>query len=157
MWKSPAAGNVQNLDWYLDIGYTTTGAGTFGLYPFEFYDPAAHLAYRGPFYAAHRQAHLDATYYSRCGATGYTLENFNLVHLAAATFSSGNYAHHDLDIPVTTIGYWASVSPKRVVLFTSNQPAMVLYAGLYEPLRGLRRSGRCPASIQWLRPGTTAG
>lgn len=131
IWKCAAASNPANVDWYLDIAYTTTGAGTLGLYPMEFYDPATDLAYRAPFFGSSNTA-AESTYYSRNGASGFTLESANLAIYAGATTGSAS-ANRDLSIPATTFGYWCSISPKRVALFTSNSPALTLYAGLFEP------------------------
>lgn len=120
IWKSPAGSNAAGLDWYLDVHYTTTGAATLRFTVFEYFDPATDLGYRGPYGAA--STVIDATTYSRFGATGSALETNWLTNMATVTLAGS-----------TTIGYWFSATPDRVMLMTDNNAQYVLYAGLFEP------------------------
>ena len=125
IWKSAAANNAQGLDWYLDVIYTTTGAGTFSLVPFEFFDPATDLGYRGPHSAP--GSTIDAATFSRYGATGQTLEN------TAWVSASGSYTWITSPLVTTSFGYWVSVTGDRVSLLQSNDASRPLYAGFYQP------------------------
>jgi hypothetical protein len=124
VYKSAAAGNTYNLDWFLDISYPTTGIATgLLLAPFEGYDAATDLATRGP-YAANNTT-IDATTYSRFGATGSALES-----------SWANTGSHTLlDTPLSTAGFAinASVTRDRVVLMSSTEGAQVSYCGFFDP------------------------
>lgn len=118
VWKSAAANNSMNLDWYLDVAYTTTGVGPMHLTPFEFFDPATDLGYRGAYAAL--DATIEATYGSRYGATGYALEtNWFTVGTGIATSAS--------------FGYWLSVTGDRVIGLSSLAPTLIRYSGFYTP------------------------
>lgn len=121
VWKSPAAGNVQNLDWYLDISYQTVGAANFAMQPFEFYDPATDLGYRGP--QASSSTIIDAATSTRYGAVGYALE----------TNWTGTAAGMGTALPVTSFAYWASITLDRVIMLNSNEPTRLIYTGFYLP------------------------
>jgi len=130
IWLSAAAGNAIGKDWYLDVVYTTTGAGTLFLGVMEFFDPATDLAYRAA-YSGSRSS--DATYYSPFGATGLALEGtWGYVATAAAhSNSNGN-----LDLPSSAFGYWITLTRDRVIVLLSSNPAHMLYAGAYAPSAG---------------------
>ena len=122
VWKSAAANNSMNLDWYLDAAYTTTGVGPLHLTPFEFFDPATDLGYRGPYNVA--DPIVDATYSSRYGNTGYALET-NWFSSASGSYGTATTS--------TTFVYWISVTGDRVIALSSTQPDIVQYAGFYAP------------------------
>lgn len=122
VWKSPAAGNAQNLDWYLDVAYTTSGAGTMTLVAFEMFDPATDLGYRGPYVAA--VSTIDATTSSRFGATGQALES---QWLSAASVGI------QTALTTSAFGYWISITADRVILLSSGAPSALMYAGFYQP------------------------
>lgn len=122
VWKSAAASNSHNLDWYLDVAYVTTGTGGVYLSAFEYYDPATHLGYRGPYSISSTSA-IETTYYSRYGATGYALEtNWYTINSA-----------HLLSLATTAFTYWISITTDRVVGMTSVAATTVVYAGFYTP------------------------
>lgn len=124
VFKSAAAGNVRNLDWYLDISYPTTGIASHLLIcPFEGYDAATDLGFRGPYSTS--ATTYDATTYSRYGATGHALET-NWVNVGTATA---------IDSPLTTtsFGLWVSITPNRVIIMNSNEPLQVSYSGFFTP------------------------
>lgn len=122
VWKSPAAGNSLGLDWYLDVAYTTTGAGSVWLGAFEYYDPATDLGYRGP-YAATSTNPPDATYFSRFGATGSALET-------TWTHISDNVAQ--IQTQTTAYAYWMSITTDRVIAMSSVAPTAVKYCGFFD-------------------------
>jgi hypothetical protein len=122
--KSAAAGNTRGLDWYLDVSYPTTGVATgLLLAPFEGYDPATDVALRGPISTS--SSTLDATTYSRYGATASALE----------TNWANTGSHTSLDTPLSTasFGVWASVTRDRVVVMASTEPTQASYAGFFTP------------------------
>jgi len=123
VWKSPAASNVQNLDWYLDIGYTTTGAGTIALVAFEMFDPATDLGYRGPYTAS--SAVIDPATGSRYGAAGFALETNWLPNAGTAGIQTS--------LTTTAFAYWVSATADRVILMCGGAPTVVMYAGFYSP------------------------
>jgi len=127
VWKSPAASNAANLDWYLDVAYTTTGAGHIGFYPFEDYNATTHVAYRG-MYGEQTSWTPDATYYSRFGSTGSALETNWLPN-----GSGGGNAQIQTTLPTTAFGYWISITTSRVIAMYSTVPTSVYYTGLYTP------------------------
>lgn len=130
VWKSPAASNFRNQDWYLDITYPTAGTGMFFMRPFEFFDAATDLAYRGPYAYGSRTS--DATYYAPFGGTGYGLETSWVPNPASS--STGASGHTGTSVlPSTAFGYWCSITSDRVILMTSVDPSWVLYCGLYTP------------------------
>ena len=122
VWKSAAANNAMHLDWYLDAAYTTTGVGPLHLTPFEFFDPATDLGYRGPYNVT--DAIVEATYSSRYGNTGYALET-NWFSSASGSYGTATTS--------TAFAYWISVTGDRVIALSSTQPNTVQYAGFYEP------------------------
>jgi hypothetical protein len=123
VWKSPAAANAQNLDWYLDIGYTTTGAGTISLIAFEMFDPATDLGYRGPISSGGGTT-IDAATGSRYGAAGFALE--------AAQWFNASMVGSQIAVSTTPFTYWISITTDRVFLLSSGSSELVLYAGFYE-------------------------
>lgn len=126
IYKSAAAGNSRNLDWFLDISYPTTGI-TGGMYimPFEFYDPATDLGYGG-IQAGSSSTTVDQTTFRRYGATGYSLEHSNWMN---------NTAWTGIDIPLsaTSFSYWMSVTRDRLILFTTVEAGFFHYAGFFTP------------------------
>ena len=120
VWKSAAANNSMNLDWYLDVAYTTTGVGPLHLTPFEYFDPATDLGYRGPYNAGNTT--IETTYYSRYGATGYALE------------TNWFGAQSGVGLPTSaSFAYWLSVTGDRVIGLSSLLAWSICYAGFYEP------------------------
>jgi len=124
VWKSAAAGNVAGLDWYLDVAIATGNTGHIWLLPFEFFDSATDLGYRGPSYVT-SSITLDATTFSRYGATGYALET-NWAPVA------GHTGFNKITTATTSFGYWISITRNRVIALTSLIPSSVFYVGLYE-------------------------
>jgi hypothetical protein len=129
VWKSAAASNAANLDWYLDIGYPTTGAGNMTVQCFEYFDPATDLGYRG-LYAGSSSLVIDATTSSRYGATGSALETN---WIGATTFTT--YA---TPIPATAFNYYISMTTNRLIMLLDNGATYphshaVTYVGLYTP------------------------
>lgn len=124
VYKSAAAGNTYALDWFLDISYPTTGIATGVLLtPFEGYTAASDVALRGPFAA--NTTTLDATTYSRYGATTQALET-NWANTASYTA---------LDTPLSTSAFVinASVTRNRVILMASTEGTQVSYTGFFTP------------------------
>ena len=120
VWKSAAANNSMNLDWYLDVAYTTTGVGPVHLTPFEYFDPATDLGYRGAYNGSGTT--IETTYYSRYGATGYALEtNWFGAQLGGGILTSASFS------------YWLSVTGDRVIGLSSLAPYFLRYTGFYEP------------------------
>lgn len=122
VWKSPAASNAENKDWYLDVAYTTTGTGSVWFGAFETYDEVAHTAGFGPF-TTHASS-VDATEFSRWGANKYALET-NWTHI------SNNLS--PLTCSGASLGYWVSVTAGRVIGLTSAAPERLAYCGLFDP------------------------
>jgi hypothetical protein len=124
VYKSAAAGNTYTLDWYLDVSYPTTGVATGVLItPFEGYTAASDVALRGPYAAS--SATLDATTYSRFGATTSALE----------TNWANTGSHTSLDTPLSTSAFVinASVTRDRVILMASTEATQMSYAGFFTP------------------------
>ena len=121
VWKSAAANNSMNLDWYLDVAYTTTGVGPVHLTPFEYFDPATDLGYRGSY--AINDPTIEATYGSRYGGTGYELE----------TYWFGAQNGGGILTSASALGYWLSVTGDRVIALSSLAPTLLRYAGFYVP------------------------
>lgn len=123
VWQCAAANNAQNLKWYLDVAYTTTGAGSVWLGAFEDYDTVNHLGIRGP-YNNNTDSNLpEATYYSRYGATGFALET-NWSYVANNTAQ--------IQTQVTAYAYWISITGDRVMVMTSVAPTNVIYCGFFD-------------------------
>lgn len=121
VWKSAAANNSMNLDWYLDVAYTTTGVGPVHLTPFEYFDPATDLGYRGSY--AINDPTIEATYGSRYGSTGYALET--------NWFGAQNGV--GISTSASAFGYWLSVTGDRVIALSSLASTLLRYAGFYVP------------------------
>lgn len=120
VWKSAAANNSMNLDWYLDVAYTTTGVGPLHLTPFEYFDPATDLGYRGAYNG--NDTTIEGTYHSRYGATGYALEsNWSGANSGAGVLTAA-----------ATFAFWFSVTGDRVIALSSLAPSFVRYAGFYD-------------------------
>ncbi len=123
VWKCPAANNSHNLDWYLDVVYSTTGAGNMWFAPFEHYDPATHLGYRGPYIGGGGAAPVDVATFSRYGSTGYALEtNWNTISAGISFLTS-----------TSSFGYWISIKPDRIIGLSSAGVNDLLYTGFYNP------------------------
>lgn len=143
VWKSPAASNSANLDWYLYVGYTTTGAGTVRFYCSEDYTAETDLVIRGviapnssnsnygsnKYYSYTSGAGVyDATTGSPYGATGYAINHGNW------SWDSGvNLATRAISCPATSFGYWISLTTDRVIVLGSANPTELIYTGLYVP------------------------
>lgn len=122
--KSAAAGNTRGLDWYLDISYPTTGIATgLLLTPFEGYTAASDVGLRGPYAAA--SSTLDATTYSRFGATTSALET-NWVN-------TNSYTALVAPLSTSSFNLYASVNRDRVIVMLSTEPQEVTYAGFFTP------------------------
>lgn len=122
VWKCPAASNSHNLDWYLDVVYSTTGAGNMWFAPFEYFDPATDLGYRGIF-SSSSSSPIDTTTFSRYGATGYALET------NWSTISTGL----NFSTSAASFGYWISITPNRIAALSSVAANDVIYSGFYNP------------------------
>jgi hypothetical protein len=123
--KSAAAGNTYGLDWYLDINYPTTGTtGGMRFAPFEGYNAGTDQGTRGPF--GHVSVGtIDATTYSRFGATASALET-NWMNGSTATGVSAALA-------TTPFGYYVSVTRNRIVMLTTSEPTKLFYTGFFTP------------------------
>jgi hypothetical protein len=124
VWKSPGGSNSFGTDWYLDVAYTTTGSGAIYLAAIEFYDPATHVATRGPF--GDTGTTIDATTFSRFGAGTAALET----SWVPSPVSSGTNG-----IPINSgvaTGFWFQVSLDAVMGFTTQDATRWTYAGLYD-------------------------
>lgn len=120
IFKSPAGSNAHGADWYLDVHYTTTGAATLRFTVFEDYNPTTDTGYRGTFIGGGTT--VDATTYSRYGAAGSALETNWSTSIASVSLAVS-----------TTVGFWFSATPDRVILMTTAAVSSLLYAGLYDP------------------------
>jgi hypothetical protein len=124
VYKSAAAGNTYNLDWFLDISYPTTGvAPGLMLTPFEGYTAASDVALRGPF--SSNNTTIDATTYSRLGATTSALES--------SWVNSSSYPAMDSPLSIASFGVLASVTRDRVILCLSTEATQASYAGFFTP------------------------
>lgn len=135
VWKNPAANNPKGQDWYIDVAYTTTGTGTFGMYVMEGYDAASNLAYRmamGWQYYTSASTLSAANNYAPYGATGYSLEASQW-YVRAGAASDNSTTNRDVSLPASSFGYWISVTPQRIAMLFSVAPSMLYYNGLYEP------------------------
>jgi hypothetical protein len=123
--KSAAAGNVQNLDWFLDINYPTTGVtGGIRFTPFESYNAGTDQGTRGPFSGTSNTT-IDATTYSRYGATGSALEtNW------ANTTSYTGLSHA---LTTSAFSYRISVTRNRIIALLTNNVSQIAYAGFFTP------------------------
>lgn len=131
VWLSAAAGNAIGKDWYLIVGYGTTGAGYLYMNVCEFFDPATDLAYR-PAYVTGQLRPSDPVYYSPHGATGKALDDGVGWGVAAAGIPSAT-ATLQVDTPISSFGYWFSATRDRVIAMVSANPTWLLYAGTYAP------------------------
>src|SRR3954466_3352347 len=119
VWKSPAASNAANLDWYLDIAYTTTGNGNKWFLPFEGYDPSTDLGLRG-IVSGTSITTIDATPGSRFGATASSLESGNWFGPVQGTSMA-------LTMTTATFTYWASITADRVIVMHTNIATSIFY------------------------------
>lgn len=126
IWQSAAASNSQNKDWYLDVAYTTTGSGTLGFFVSEGYNATTDKYIRPTFNGA--SSVIEATFYSRWGATEVALEDANQQPRA------GGGSANDLSITSTAFGYWMSITTNRVAVGFSGDPTALQYHGLWNPL-----------------------
>lgn len=124
VWKCAAANNAHGLDWYLDVAYTTTGAGHIWLGMFEDYNATTHVGYRGIYNSTADTNNAEATYYSRYGATGYALEtNWTTVTNNVSVIQT----------QISNFAYWISITGDRVIAMTSVRPTDVIYVGMFDP------------------------
>ena len=126
IWKSVAANNQLNKDWFLDVCYYTSGAGNMWLCPIESYDTTTDLATRMP-YMGTNDTNIETTTYSRYGTTGYALESTSWPTNASTPSQLG------LITSTTTFGYWISITGNRVIGITSAAPTNTMYAGTFTP------------------------
>ena len=127
IWKSPAASNSANLDWYLDVAYTTTGGGSIWFFPFEDYTVATHVAFRGAIQSS--AATFDTTTCSFNGSTSAALESATGgMHPATATTNM-------FLVTQTSILFrsYISITPDRVIAYSRSSNNRVHYCGLYTP------------------------
>jgi hypothetical protein len=127
VWKSPAASNAANLDWYLDVAYTTTGAGSIWFFPFEDYNSTTHLGFRGAIQGSGTT--FDTTTCSFHGSTGAALESASN-GMNASTATANMFL-----VTQASVVFRAKVSitADRVIAYTSVSTTRVLYCGLYTP------------------------
>lgn len=126
VWKSAASNNATGLDWYVDVAYQTVGSSNVWLSVYEDYDATNHLGIRGAIFNANFT--LDGTYYSRYGATGYSLESANWFF--ASQYASAGWG---IQTSASSFGYWISISGDRIAAITSVNPTDVAYAGFIAP------------------------
>lgn len=122
VYKSAAANNTEGIDWYLDLAYTTSGAGSIWLGAFETYDAVAHTAGLGPY--SNIESTVDAAEFSRYGTTKYALET-NWTHITR------NLAQ--IETASSAFAYWISITPTRVIALTSVNATKVVYCGQFAP------------------------
>jgi hypothetical protein len=121
--ESDAADNDRGLTWYLDVSYPTTGVtGGMLMAPFEDFDPATDLGYRGPYSA--NSTTIEGTYFSRYGSTGQALE----------TQWANSTSYSALDNPLSTsgFGWFLSATTDRVIFVSTAAPGEMHYAGFFE-------------------------
>lgn len=127
VWKSPAGSNAAGLDWYLDVAYTTTGAGSIWFFPFENYNASTHVATRGAIQDS--STTVDATTFSRNGSTTAALESATGgMHPASAT-SNMNLVTQTSTLFRANV----SVTADRVIAYSRASTGRVHYCGLYTP------------------------
>jgi hypothetical protein len=123
VYKSAAAGNVQGLDWYLDIGYPTTGiASRLTFQALETYNAAADSGARGVYGA--QDGTLEETFFSRFGATERTLESWQA---GAGTNDMGNLLQTSAFVP------YVMLNKDRIGLMMSHAPTRLMYTGFFKP------------------------
>lgn len=122
IWKSNAANNQAGLDWYLDVTYTTTGAGSIWLSPFEDFNAVTDIGTRGPIFDT--TTTIEGTYFSKYGATGSALET----NWMAATGTI-----NQITLSTASVGYWMSITQNRVIAMSSLAPSRLVYCGFWEP------------------------
>lgn len=124
IWQCLNTNNTFNLTWYLDVAYTTTGAGSVWFLPFEDYNAGTDQGIRG-IWSSSDATTPDPTTGSRFGATGFALET--------------NWAGGSMSMPInlltttSTYNYYISVTPERVIGMTTAEPTRVVYGGFYDP------------------------
>lgn len=124
VYKSAAAGNTYNLDWYLDVSYPTTGIATgFLITPFEGYTAGSDVGLRGPYTAS--STTIDATTYSRFGATTSALET--------QWANTGSYTSLTTALLTSSFNLYSSVTRDRVIVMLGTAPTAVSYAGFFTP------------------------
>jgi hypothetical protein len=122
--KSAAAGNVQGLDWFLDINYPTTGVtGGIRFAAFEGYNSGTGVAVNGPY--AISSTIIDPTTYSRYGSTGHALET--------NWFNTASHAGLSNTLSTSAFTYWISITRDRIIVMLSTQVSNIHYAGFYTP------------------------
>lgn len=123
--KSAAAGNVQGLDWWLDINFPTTGtSGGMRFAPFEDYNSTTHVGYRGPYRGSNTT--IDASTWTRYGATGFALET-NWAN------TGGSDPGLSAILSTTAFGYRISVTRNRIIASLDTQGTHLSYAGFFNP------------------------
>lgn len=124
VYKSAAAGNVAGKDWWLDIGYPTTGTGSRLTFQcFEGYNPTTHLGLRGPYNA--NNATIESTYFSRYGTQDYGLETNWAA--ASGTTDVGNLLQTASFVP------YLMVDRDRIGLMMSHTATRLQYCGFFKP------------------------
>lgn len=149
VWKSPGGSNSFGSDWYLDVAYTTTGAGSIWLGAFEGYSSPNGI--RGPYNVTNDTTTPDATTFSRLGATGAPLDQ--------TTWSFGNWSHivsNMAQIQTTTsaFAYFISATTDRVIALTSVAPTNLVYCGLFTPYTPW--ANKCGSALFPLVTGTAS-
>lgn len=118
-WKNPAANNVTGKDYFISLRYTTTGAGSYGHYVHETWDPTSNLG----------QGFV--TGYT--GTQSITAPNHRLLDTAVALDSSFITGTPAISLPSSSFGYWVSATANRLILLVSSDPTNVYYVGNYVP------------------------
>lgn len=122
IWKSNAANNTANVDWYLDVTYTTTGTGSIWLGIFEDYNATTDIGYRGIVWDT--TTTVEQTYFSKYGATGYALET---------NWTGATNTFNQIDLSTAAFGYWISITQNRIIAMTSLSATKLVYCGVWEP------------------------
>lgn len=118
--ESPSTLNNEGLTWYLALGYTTTGQGTFWACTFEQWDATNNLASQFP----PNTASLTP------GA------QFQNTQAAAALPSTGTTIFNRSATIAQSDTYWYSLTPERLAVFATQGATttirMAWYLGLYD-------------------------
>jgi hypothetical protein len=122
--KSAAAGNVQGLDWFLDINYPTTGTtGGIRFAPFEGYTAASDVGLRGPY--ATTDSTIEGTNYSRFGATTSALET--------SWANTASYTNLSVALTTSAFTYNISITRNRIIVQLTNDQTKIAYTGFFTP------------------------
>jgi hypothetical protein len=127
VFKSAAAGNTLNKDWYLIVRFPITGtSGGFSITPSEGWDAPTHKVIRGPLVMDYLNNPIEQTYYSYYGNT--TRDPNTGDFLCASTFTSLRFG-----LITTSFGYYISITRDRIIMLLTSSPGALLYAGFFTP------------------------